>query len=153
MDNLKRYLNELSQMDDGLALICHVIQWLRPDDPTQTRAIEAKILDLVQAMDANPEEATLIRERVHTFVVNLCFLPLYSKTGILPRRSFVSELRRRVYDQLMPKPPVIFGARNLIDQMFDKRSDPLWVEAVPDEMWMQLYRVFILEAPDNKVEH
>jgi site-specific recombinase len=152
MENLKIYLNELSQVDDNLTLVRHVIKWLRPTNPTQIHSVEEKIHHLAQAIEANPEQATLIRKKLHTFLVDLRFLPLYSDTGILPRRNVASEFWQRIYNQLMPKPPVIFSAKNLLESLFDKKNDLVWVQAVPDESWLQLYRIFIPDKPDNKVE-
>lgn len=152
MNNLENYLNELSQSDDDLALVQCVIEWLRPDDVTQTQGVEEKVRRLAQAMAANPEQATVIRQKVRSFLVKLRFLPLYSDTGILPRRAFASEFWKRIYDKLMPEPPFIFNAKNLLDQVFYKRDDPVWIRAVPDETWIQLYRIFIPDEADNIIE-
>ncbi len=152
MENLENYLTELSQVGDDLTLICHLVEWLRPNDSPQNLPVEEKIHLLAQAMEANPEPATIIRKKLHTFLVNLRFLPLYSDIGILPRRNFASELWRRAYNQLMPKPPVIFSAKNLLERIFDKQNDSVWVQAVPDEAWVQLYRILIPDKPDNTVE-
>ena len=102
MDNLEIHLNKLSQFDDDLALVQCVFKWLRPNDVTQTHTVEEKVRRLVQAMEANPEQATVIRHKVRKFIVDLRFLPLYSDTGILPRRDFPTEFWRRVYNKLMP---------------------------------------------------
>jgi site-specific recombinase len=153
MDNHNFNLNELSQIDDGLELIQYLFEWLRPEDVTETRTIEEKVRRAAEFMMANPEQATVIRERIGTFIVQLRFLPLYSNTGILPRREFPTEFWRRVYNRIIPEPPIIFSAKNLLEHVFDKRTDPIWVQAVPDETWMQLYHAFVPVDSDNKVEH
>lgn len=152
MDIFEINLNELSQLDDDLTLVRHVIRWLRPDDTIQIHIVEEKIAHLAKAMEANPEQAAHIRTKVHTFLVALRFLPLYSDTGILPRRNFASEFWERIYNKLMPKPPAIFSAKNLLERVFDKPSDPKWVQAVPDDMWLRLYRIFVPADGDNSVE-
>ncbi len=152
MNHLKAYLDELAQLDDNLALIQNVFRWLRPDDVTQIDTVAEKVQHLTQAMTSNPEQASLIREKVHTFLVDMRFLPLYSDTGILPRRAFTSEFWRRVYNKLLPEPPVIFSAKSLMEQVFNKPDDPVWVQAVSDETWIQLYRIFIPNEPDNNIE-
>ena len=83
MENIKIYLNELSHVDDDLTLVCTVVEWLRPNDTAQIHTVEEKIHLLAQAMEANPEPATRIRKKLHTFLVDLRFLPLYSNTGIM----------------------------------------------------------------------
>ena len=152
MENLEIDLNELAQEEDDLTLICNVVEWLRPNDVTQIHTVDDKIHHLAQVMAANPEQAALIRKKLHRFLVDLRFLPLYSDTGILPRRNFATEVWQRVYNQLMPKPPVIFSAKNLLEQLFNKQKDSEWVQAVPDASWVQLYRIFIPEEPVNKIE-
>ena len=152
MENLKSYLNELSQEEDEFTLVCNVVEWLRPHDITQSHTVEEKIHRLAQAMDDNPTQATLIRKKLQAFLIDLRFLPLYSDTGILPRRNFASELWQRIYNQLMPKPPIIFSAKNLLEQIFNKQKDSAWVQTVSDEAWVQLYRTFIPNEPNNKIE-
>ncbi|HMR67583.1 MAG TPA: site-specific recombinase [Anaerolineae bacterium] len=151
MNNLEIQLNELSRVESNLALVQSVVNWLRPDDVTQIQGVEEKVRRLAHAMAANPEQAAVIRTKMRTFLVKLRFLPLYSDTGILPRRGFPTEFWRRVYDKFMPEPPIIFSAKNLLDRVFDNRHDSVWIKAVSDETWMQLYRTFIPAEPDNKV--
>ncbi len=152
MNNIKTYLDELSELDDPLLLIRAVFMWLRPDDVSKHHTVVEKVEQLKCAMENNPKQAARIRENVQTLVIDLRFLPLYSDTGILPRRNFAEEFWRRVYDKLMPKPLVIFSAKNLLERIFDRRYDPLWVQAVPDETWLKLYRIFITEEPNRQVE-
>ena len=152
MNNLEDCLNELCQVNGDLEFVRYLFESLRPDDVTQPQDVVKKVQCLAQAMEANPERANVIREKVRTFLVKMRFLPLYSDTGILPRRDFPTEFWRRVYDNLMPNPPVTFSAKNLLDQIFYKRDDPVWVQAVPDETWMQLYRIFVPDEADNAIE-
>ncbi len=152
MDNLGLFLDKLAQSDDELTLLCDLFDWLRPEDSSQIDRVQDKVHRFVEAMDANPGQATIIREKVHTFILDMRFLPLYSDTGILPRRSFANEFWRRVYDLLMPKPPVIFSAKNLLEQIFNKPADHKWVQALPDDVWMALFFAFIPEANNKKVK-
>lgn len=152
MDSPKAFVRQLSQIEDGLALVSSLIEWLRPSDVSKTEVVEKRILEFRKQIEANPKEAALIRDRLHKYFANISFLPLYSKTGILPRRSFFSETKRRVYDRLMPKPPLVYGARNLLERAFDKQNDYVWVEAVPNEMWLYLYRTIVPTDSDISVE-
>ncbi len=152
METFKIDLNELSQLPDTLTLLCELVAWLRPDDPNEIQPVEEKIRYLADEMEANPEQAAVIRENVGQFVVKLRFLPLYSDTGILPRRSFTSELWRRAYNKYMPQPTVIFSAKNLVEQVFNHPDDPIWVQALPDEAWMQLYGAFFLGESRQEVK-
>ncbi len=104
MEMHKPNLAELAQQDDELTILCTVIDWLRPENVTQIDEVEEKIQRFAQDMAQHPEAAAQIRTKVRKFITNLRFLPLYSDTGILPRRRFASELRRRVYNKLAPAP-------------------------------------------------
>lgn len=151
MESYKSFLTELSQYENSLDLMCRVVEWLRPDRVEETALVEEKIRRLALVMDANPEEAAILRKKVQTFIIKLRFLPLYSDTGILPRRAFAAELWRRVYNKYMPAPTVIFSAKNLLAQVFDKPIDAEWVRALPDEAWMQLYHAFVPDTSENRV--
>lgn len=152
MDNPGLFLDELAQSDDELTLLCDLFDWLRPEDSSQIDTVKEKVHQFAEAMNANPGQATIIREKVHTFILDMRFLPLYSDTGILPRRSFANEFWRRVYDLIMPKPPVIFSAKNLLEQIFNKPADYKWVQALPDDIWMTLFFAFIPATNNKKVK-
>lgn len=152
MNNFGNYLNNLCQFDSDLEFVQCIFRSLRPDDVTQPDDVVEKVRRLALAMEANPEQANSIREKVRGFLVGLRFLPLYSDTGILPRQGFPVEFWKRIYDKLMPEPPVIFSAKNLLDHVFDKPNDPVWVQAVPDETWMQLYHIFIPAEENHLIE-
>ncbi len=143
MDDLRGFIKQLSEVDNGSNLLRDLIEWLRPDKVNEVQSVENKIVRFIQAIKANPEEAASIRETLMTYTENLRFLSICCKTGILPRRSFVSEFNRRIYDKLMPKPPVIYGACNLVEGVFHKKNDYLWVEAVSSEKWLSFFRILI----------
>lgn len=151
MGGLGDIFKQLSKVEEGSTLLRGLIQWLRPDDVNEVKSVENKIALFIKAIEANPEEAATIRDILIPYTENLRFLSLYSKTGILPRRSFVSEMNRRIYDKLMPKPPVIYGASNLIESMFSKQNDHIWVEAVPAEKWLTLYQTLIPNKPRVRI--
>ena len=151
MDSLENFWDQLSQVDNDIDLICQLVDWLRPEEVDQVQEVVDKIQRLTLAMENDPEQAALLREKIQSFVVRLRFLPLYSDTGILPRRAFTAELWRRVYNKYMPQATVVFSANTLLAQVFDKPSDPAWVRAVPDEAWMQLFHTFLPGGSSQKV--
>lgn len=152
MTTLDSWLIELADIDNDLALLTALFDWLRPDDASQVAAVQAKVQQLTTALAAQPALAAQIRGRVRALLVNLRFLPLYSGTGILPRRNFASELWHRIYNYILPKPSIIFSAKNLLQAIFHQRTDYLWVNGLPDESWLQLYHLLVAEAGDRSVE-
>lgn len=152
MDDLNQFLIKLEQADDETALLCKLFEWLRPEDPTQVNTFEEKVERLGKTMEANPKTSELIRERLQKFFVNLRFLPLYSVVGILPRRTFSEEFIFRIYNRVLPRPPLVFNAASLLDRLFPHRDDGDWVKAVPDQAWIRLYRLFIPNQTDPNVD-
>ncbi len=153
MNNPDRFLDELFQIDDEVTLICHVFDWLRPDVPTDTDSVAAKVNTLEQLLASNSEEASVIRNRVSEFAGKLRFLPLYSDIGILPRRSFATEFRQRMFNKILPEPEIVFSAKNLMERVFSHPEDAKWVAALSDTTWLQIYRIFIPENSYPAVEN
>ena len=151
MDSLEKLWDQLSQVENDSEFIRQIVDWLRPDEVDEIQEVVEKIRCLTLAMEHDSEQAALMRERVQSFVVKLRFLPLYSDTGILPRRGFAAELWRRAYNKYMPQATVAFSADTLLAQAFDKPNDPEWVQALPDEAWMQLFHSFLPAASSSKV--
>ena len=146
-------LDELSSIDNEVTLICQVFDWLRPDTPTDIESVVEKVNVLEQMMNAHPQQAAAIREKVCELAGKLRFLPLYSDIGILPRRSFANEFWQRAYNRVLPKPAIVFSAKNLMETIFSDPNDATWVAALPDDTWLQIYRIFIPKNDHETVEN
>lgn len=104
-------LKEVLAIDDSLTFLQRLVIWLRPDKSDQVQEVEARIQLLVDTMNADPGQADMLRAKLCKFLTTLRFLPLCCDVGILPRRGFASELNRRLYNMIMPEPPIIFSAK------------------------------------------
>lgn len=143
IENLDSLLNDLATLEQGEAILDRLVAWLRPVGPDLGGEVEEKVLRLEAALFARPEILDVVRGKLCLFMNGLRFLPLYSGTGILPRRGFGAELSRRLHARILPEPPVESSAQALFQRLFDDPGDPLWVSFVREEVWLRLYALFV----------
>lgn len=75
-----------------------------------------------------------------------------SHVGLLPRRGFAHELRRRWYDTFNPPPANERELADTLRRVFHRRDDHLWVEAIGDEAWYLLLDVLFRPDPQTRRE-
>lgn len=138
----KDLLHKAAQ-EQGVPALRMLIAWLRPSTPGDIAHVSRQVDLLGEALEAFPLLTETVRGNLCTFMCGLRFLPLYSESGILPRRGFTQELTRRLYNRIFPEPPIVFSAKDLLALVFDHPSDRLWVRRVPDEVWMRLYALLV----------
>ena len=139
-------LGDLAGLEAGEEILIRLVGWLRPLGPDWGGEVDEKVFFLEQTLLARPGLLNELRIRLCAFMTGLRFLPLYSETGILPRRGFGAELSRRIHGRILPEPPTPFSAKDFFARLFDDPRDPFWVAAVPTGVWTRLHVLFV---PDD----
>lgn len=136
-------LKTLADQDNGQQILHALVCWLRPRAEETVHDVTGKVDQLSSALEEQPELLEILRRNLCTFMTGLRFLPLYSETGILPRRGFAAELSRRIYGLVLPEPSLVYSARDLVAQLFDQEGDGVWTGAVSEQTWLRLLRVLV----------
>lgn len=70
---------------------------------------------------------------------------LYATSGLLPSTGFFSEAARRISGRLLPEALDTDYMKDVLAVLFPRRDDEVWVCAIPDERWIELLRVLLLD--------
>ncbi|MDR3087116.1 MAG: site-specific recombinase, partial [Azoarcus sp.] len=71
---------------------------------------------------------------------------LYVSSGLLPSTGFFSEIARRVSHRILPDVVATAYLKDLLTVIFHRKDDEIWVEALPNTIWIDFFRV-LLEVP------
>jgi site-specific recombinase len=113
-----------------------LIAWVRPGRPGDAPIAVARLEELTRALDERTDLRDAIRARTTAWLAGARQVPLYAELGILSTRGFLSELVARGYERVLPAVADREDLKDALALIFCERSDPVWIEGVPDGTWM-----------------
>lgn len=126
---------------DPLALLQSLVDQLRPRNPEDIASAAARIQSLTFMLEADPVLRRQVREAVEALFATRRAGSLYLSLGILPITGFFSETWRRITHTLLPdvqQPGEYLG--DLLQCLFNLKTDEIWVGGVDDEIWIGLLK-------------
>lgn len=104
----------------------------------------AGITDAVNYIADRLEQEGQLREamsKLFTYLLNQrdCHI-LFTQSGILTGSGFMMQFFRQVKHRILPPLADKRSLNHLVQKAFCKKNDYEWVQKVPDEVWMRLFR-------------
>jgi site-specific recombinase len=126
--------------DDGKWLI-ELIARLRPDKKETSDDVVNRLSHLIQVLRKSPETLVKFKAYVSFQIETRNHVRLFTEEGVSVRPSFVAEVVGRLGEKLLP--PLYNPAElaDFVDACFSERTDYLWVKAVPNMMWLELWQL------------
>jgi site-specific recombinase len=155
--NASQNLNGMEQVFEQYAqqqvyaqqLITDLIAEIRPAKPDQTELAVKAIQALCYLLTTDPQKARLLREAVLQLLSESKPITLFLISRHSVFTSFFSEMRRRISHKLLPDAINRDYLIDLFTLFFTKTSDEQWVNAVPDEVWVQLIQTMRFDLADK----
>ncbi len=141
MRNLLAILHQLPETPQANAheLLMQLVDAIRPgwkQPPSQAAVSLRKLLELIQSQP-------VFRERLSKHLAEVFgkanFTRLFAEAGLLPSDGFFSESFRRVRHGWLPEVPDLGQMDDVLSQVFRKPTDYLWVNAIPDSLWLEIW--------------
>ncbi|HFA9658268.1 TPA: hypothetical protein WM899_002422, partial [Neisseria gonorrhoeae] len=118
-DGVLVYENKLLLLDD-------IIQYFRPKNVKKT----ISLLELIGYLTENPEHCLLLSQYVRGLLSGKQFGRMISEIGISQDSSFLYELKKRILAKVLPYQPEKDTMEYVLNQIFYKESDILWIEKI-----------------------
>ncbi|MYM83308.1 recombinase [Duganella sp. FT50W] len=116
---------------------------LRPKRATDGARATANVRTLTQLLKGNLAHANALRDYARNLIASRRHSSLYTELGVLSNDGFFSELRTRIAYRMLPPALGNDYLDEALDQIVYKRTDYLWMRAVPAEDWLALLDVVI----------
>lgn len=123
---------------DAQQLLTSVVAELRPQGREPADRAGSLVLALCRVLDTQPEARAAMRKALLSLLAERRPVSLYVDAGIPPSHSFFSELKRRVSHKLLPEATDFAYLRHVFAAVFSDERDERWVQAVPQEIWLEL---------------
>ena len=127
--------------------LVRLVDQLRPRRREPLEAAVARVRTLLDVLRSEPQQARAFGEYVAGLLSSRLHRILYAEAGTLPNSGFWSALTRRVLGRLLPPAPSPEYLRDLVDEVFHRVDDHLWLEAIPLEDWRALFDAMGIDGP------
>jgi site-specific recombinase len=117
-----------------------LVNIIRPKHPSNANHAIAQINNLIAFMYAYPDLQSSFQQYLSSLFVHYDPLMLYTNSGILSNKGFFSETFEKISFKILPpltnEGELVF----LLNQIFYKKTDYRWVDAVPSTLWIELFQ-------------
>ncbi|MGV7210208.1 site-specific recombinase [Oxalobacteraceae bacterium A2-2] len=134
-------LERITPDSSDIGLMVELFDTLRPRRATDGASATANVRTLAQLLKGNPSQAAALRDYARLVLETRRHASLYTEIGVLSNDGFFSELKRRVSYRILPPALGDEYLADALDQVIYKRSDHLWIAAVPAADWLDLLEV------------
>lgn len=114
----------------------------------QTHAINA-LRSLAYLLGQNESYRRGLRDYFMVLLGSRRQLHLYADTGILSNEGLWGAFRRRLTEKLLPDEYRDEYVKDVFGRVFAKANDYVWVEAVPDAVWLEVWQAMRLADGDH----
>ncbi|MFZ6746526.1 site-specific recombinase [Undibacterium sp. JH2W] len=133
-------LNDIQYLRDLIAEI-------RPTHPQDTTRATDNIRALCFVLQNKPAWRTALRSYLVQVLTTRKLVHLFTDLGITQNTGFWSVARQRLINKFLP--PLVNDAyiKDVFGQIFDKKWDHVWINAVEDQAWMDLLTAIGFRSP------
>jgi site-specific recombinase len=140
-------LEQINPESDDIGLMVALFATLRPKRAHDGATATANVRTLCQLLKGNPAHALALHQYARKLIATRRHASLYTEIGVLSNDGFFTELRTRIAYRILPPALGNDYLSEALDQIVYKRTDYLWIAAVPAEDWLALLDVVQQAAP------
>jgi site-specific recombinase len=122
---------------DEVDLLADLVDIIRPNNIQ--KAPQTNLSELLTLLSDNSHYCTALSLYLKGILKNKKFSKILTDAGILGDAVFLSEVRSRLFSKLLPDQPKKDTLEYVLNQVFFKKSDPVWLNTIPAEQLEQLF--------------
>ena len=139
-------LERIDADSNDIGLMVELFDTLRPARPTDGARATANVRTLCQLLRGNPAHALALHHYARKLLSSRRHASLYTEIGVLSNDGFFTELKRRIAYRILPPALGDDYLSDALDRVVYRRTDYLWIAAVPAADWLALLDV-VNDAP------
>ena len=132
------------QSNDRLLFLVDLVRFFRPDYPKNENVVSIK--PLLEYLESNPNMTAQFKLYLGEALSQRKFGRMLSDTGILRDSDFTYEVKKRIFAKILPFQPEKDTLEFVLNQVFFKSSDPIWIARIPFEELQQLFDIIATES-------
>ena len=143
-------LERIAADSSDIGLMVELFHTLRPKRAADSAAATANVRTLCQLLKGNPAHAAALCAYGRRILLSRRHASLYTEIGVLSNDGFFTELKRRIAFRMLPPALGNEYLSDALDQVVYKKTDYIWISAVPAADWLALLDVI---ASAHDAEH
>lgn len=128
------------ELEDEVDALIGLVQLIRPSNPKKTETVDISELLFVL------ENHSVVRENLVAYFKEVFhrkrFVQTLTDAGILHDVNFFTEIKKRLFAKVLPLQLSKERMAYVLNQVFYKKNDAIWIEKVPREQLNALYDLF-----------
>ena len=123
----------------SLEFLTELIGKIRPEDPKNFGQAELNFKALLYQIMQDRTSLFSLRKALLTQFLKTNIVFALTENGILSSRGFVQELLGKFKHKLLPEIRTVDNFLFVINKIFYKKTDFIWVEGIDKELWKQFF--------------
>ncbi len=123
----------------SLEFLTEIIDKIRPNKPRDFEQAETRFKALLYQIGQEKTSLFSLRKALLSQFLHTNIVPALSENGIVSSRGFVQELMGKLKHKILPELRTPDNFLFVINKIFYKKYDYLWVEGIDKNLWMQFF--------------
>lgn len=134
----KKHILQISDPDIGLEYLRDFVQLIRPHK--NARNAEANLAQVIQLLQTEKNVLTNVKAAIYSQIIHSNLIPLLTESGLTVSRGVGRELHSRFKHKFLPAHQSHDDFLYLLNRIFYKSDDYVWVESIGIPNWMQFFK-------------
>lgn len=131
----------LHSANRSLDFLVEMINTIRPDNAKDTDQATLRFKALLYQMGQDRSSLFSLRKALLTQFLKTNIVNALTESGIVSSRGFVQELRGKILHKILPELQTPDNFLYVINRIFYKKRDHIWVDGIDNDLWMQFFEV------------
>jgi site-specific recombinase len=118
------------QDEKAIELLGDLVDHFRPSNPEAVRVVSIK--ELIVLIEQDQNLLASLKSLLYKTVKGKRFTRILTDTGILKDNRFFGEVKGRIFSKFLPKQPDKDSLEYILNQLFYKSSDIIWIKKIPN---------------------
>ncbi len=125
----------------SLDFLAELIKKIRPNNARNIEEAELKFKALLYQLVQDRTALFSLRKALLGQFLKTNIVPALTESGVVSSRGFVQELLGKLKHKLLPALQLPGNFLYVINKIFFKKSDHLWVEGIDPDLWKQFFEI------------
>lgn len=131
----------LNAPNRSLEFLTELIDKIRPNSPKDFPQAEMRFKALLYQVSNDKSSLFSLRKALLTQFLKTNIVPALTESGIVSSRGFVQELTGKIKHKFLPELYAHDNFLYVINKIFCRKSDYLWVEGIDNNLWVQFFEM------------
>jgi site-specific recombinase len=130
----------------SLEFLVELIKKIRPADARNTAEAEMKFKAVLYQVGQERTSLFSLRKALLSLFMKTNIVTALTESGVVSSRGFVQELMGKIKHKLLPALQNPNDFLFVINKVFYKKTDHLWVEGIDPDLWKQFFEILGIQV-------